>query len=150
MNRLLVLLRRSDPPDPHDWRYRKQEVLRDPEYALRLTVALVREMDAFCRRSGVPFLVACFPSGLSYERRNDLPSRFDAALRAGGVATVDMSVRFREAGLSSEEGAIDRTGHLSVRGHEVSSEVLEGAIRERLAGDELGDGDREAAGATAP
>jgi hypothetical protein len=137
-NRLLVLLRRVDQQDPHDWRYRKRQVLRDPDYALRLTVALVLEMDGFCRKNGFPLLVACFPSGLSYGRTNDLPERFMTAVRDEGVWTVDMSTRFREAGLTSDEGAIDRTGHLSVRGHDLSSGVLEHEIVARLSQDRGG------------
>ena len=131
-NHLFSVLHRAEPEDPHDWRYRKREVLKDPDYALRLTLALVLEMDTFCRRNGWPLLVACFPSGLSYERKNDLPARFIASLREKGVPTVDMAAQFRQLGLSAEEAAIDRTGHLSAHGHAMSFEILQREIVARL------------------
>ena len=132
INHLFSVLHRAEPEDPHDWRYRKREVLKDPDYALRLTLALVLEMDAFCRRNGWPLLVACFPSGLSYERKNDLPARFIASLREKGVRTVDMASQFRQLCLSAEDAAIDRTGHLSAHGHAMSFEILQREIVARL------------------
>jgi hypothetical protein len=130
-NRLLMLLPHGEAQDPHDWRYRKQEVLEDPDYAFRLTLALVLEMETLCRQGGSRLLVASFPSGLSYDRKNELPTRFMQALDERGVWTLDMSSRFRELGLPPEQMALDRTGHLSPKGHLIASEILEREIDSR-------------------
>src|SRR6185295_7322137 len=43
-NRLTALVPRREGPEDSDWRQRKQEALRDEDYALQLTLALVMEM----------------------------------------------------------------------------------------------------------
>jgi hypothetical protein len=130
-NRLSAMVPRGESEPGPDWRYRKQEVLRDADYALRLSLALVLEMERICRRSGVELLVASFPSGLSYEMRSKLSESFLESLRAEGVWVVDMASRFRALGLTPEAIALDKTGHLNPRGHEVASHVLEGEIASR-------------------
>jgi hypothetical protein len=87
------------PAAEHDWRRRKQVALRDADHAFRLSFALVMEMQSVCRRHGVDFLVASFPSGLTYEARSPLPERFLEALKEAGVRVVDMSEGFRARGL---------------------------------------------------
>jgi len=124
-NRLSSTLPRREPVGEHDWRYRKQEALRDADYAFRLSFALVMRMQSACRDRGVGFLVASFPSGLGYDRTPLLPGRFLEALQAEGVRVVDMSEGFRALGLSPATLALDRTGHLSPRGHAVACEILE-------------------------
>ena len=62
-NRAAALLPRRSGEEEHDWRYRKQQALRDPGGVLRLCVALVLEMDRLCRERGVAFLVATFRTG---------------------------------------------------------------------------------------
>jgi len=124
-NRLSSTLPRREPVAEHDWRYRKQEALRDADYAFRLSFALVMRMQSACRDQGVGFLVASFPSGLSYDRTPLLPGRFLEALQAEGVRVVDMSEGFRARGLSPATLALDRTGHLSPRGHAVACAILE-------------------------
>jgi len=130
-NRLSALLPRREAVSEHDWRYRKQEVLRDPDYAFRLTFALVMEMRKACRRHGVGFLVASFPSGLSYEMKAPLPERFVESLKAEGVWVVDMNARFRALGVTPTAIALDRTGHLSPHGHAIACEILEREIASR-------------------
>jgi hypothetical protein len=130
-NRLSAILPRREAAPEHDWRYRKQEVLRDADYAFRLTFALVMEMESVCRRHGVDFLVASFPSGLSYEMKSPRPERFLESLKAEGVWVVDMNARFRGLGLTPTAIALDRTGHLSPRGHALACEILEREIASR-------------------
>ena len=130
-NRLSSSLPRREKAPEHDWRYRKQQVLRDADYAFRLTFAIVMEMQDACRRRGVDFLVASFPSGLGYEMRSPLAARFLEALSAEGVGVVDMSAHFQAMGLTPTAIALDRTGHLSPRGHAVASEILESVIASR-------------------
>ena len=130
-NRVSTLLPRREAAPEHDWRYRKQEVLRDADYAFRLCFALVMEMQRVCRRNGVDFLVASFPSGLSYEMTPALPERFLESLKADGVWLVDMSARFRALGLTPTAIALDKTGHLSPRGHAIAGEILEREIASR-------------------
>jgi hypothetical protein len=125
--------RLARPPEPErDWRDRKRAALRDADAALRLCVALVLEMDRLCRARGIRFLVATFPNGLSYEMESDLADAFHEALAAAGVLTVDMTERFRSAGATAADLALDRTGHLGPRGHALAAEVLEREIAARV------------------
>lgn len=130
LNRLSARVPRRE--DPEDWRHRKQEALRDEDYAFRLTLALVMEMENVCRRHGVAFLVATFPNGLDYGVKPELADRFHESLRAAGVWVVDVGARFRALGLTPQEIAIDRTGHLGPRGHAVACEILEREIASRF------------------
>ncbi len=109
--------RAAPAPEDEGWRYRKQEVLRDEDYALRLSFALVMEMENACRRHGIRFLVATFPNGISYDMPPGLPERFRESLQAEGVWVVDMGARFRALGVTPAALALDRTGHLGPRGH---------------------------------
>jgi hypothetical protein len=127
-NRLSSLVPRRAPVAERDWRYRKQEALRDVDYAFRLSFALVMEMGSMCRRRGVDFLVASFPSGLSYEMKSPLADRFLEALRAEDVRVVNMGARFGAMGLDPTALALDRTGHLSPQGHAIACEILESEI----------------------
>jgi len=127
-NRAAALLPRRGSEDEHDWRYRKQQALRDPDRVLRLCVALVREMDRLCRGRGISFLVATFPNGLSYEMETALASSLQDALGAAGLPVVDMAARFRASGARPSDLALDRTGHLSARGHALAAEILEAEI----------------------
>ena len=131
-NRLSSLLPRREEPEGADWRQRKQEALRDQDYVLRLTLALVLEMEDACRRRGIEFLVATFPNGLDYAMKVDLADRFHQGLKAEGVWLVEVGARFRALGLTPREVAIDRTGHLGPRGHAVASEILEREIASRV------------------
>jgi GDSL-like Lipase/Acylhydrolase family len=131
-NRLSAIVPRGEGKEDPGWRQRKQEVLRDQDYAFRLTFALVMEMEKACRRRRIAFLVATFPSGLGYGIRPELSERFHESLRAEGVGVVDMGARFRARGLTPAALAIDRTGHLGPRGHAETSEILEREIAERF------------------
>lgn len=133
-NRLSALLPRPEGPEDVDWRQRKQEALRDEDYALRLTLALVMEMENVCRRRGVAFLVATFPNGLDYWMKPELADRFHDSLKAAGVWVVDVGAHFRALGLTPQEIAIDRTGHLGPLGHAATSEILEREIASRFDG----------------
>jgi hypothetical protein len=131
-NRLSALRPLREGPEDVGWRYRKQEVLRDEEYAFQLTLALVMEMEIVCRRHGIAFLVATFPNGLGYAMKLDLADRFHESLKAEGIWVVDVGARFLALGLTPQEVAIDRTGHLGPRGHAVTCEILEREIASRF------------------
>jgi hypothetical protein len=118
---------REAPPGIH-WKDRKREALRDEDYALRLSLALVRRMNTLCRERGIDFLVAAFPSDASYRVKPALAGRFVESLRSEDVPVVDMAARFRALGLRFDEVALDWMGHLSPRGHAVASHVLEREI----------------------
>jgi hypothetical protein len=134
LNRLQAILPRRPGPEDPGWRQRKQDVLRDEDYALRLTLALVLEMRERSRRQGAEFLVATFPNGLGYAMKPELSSRFHETLRSQGVWVVELGAHFRDLGLSPRDIAIDRTGHLGARGHAVTAEILENEIRGRRRG----------------
>jgi hypothetical protein len=127
-NRLSALVPRREEPEDVGWRQRKQEALRDEDYALRLTLALVMEMQNVCRRHGIAFIVATFPNGLDYGMKPELADRFHESLMAAGVRVVDVGAHFRARGLTAQEIAIDRTGHLGPRGHAVTCKILEGEL----------------------
>ncbi|MGE5126890.1 MAG: SGNH/GDSL hydrolase family protein [Betaproteobacteria bacterium] len=127
-NRLSALVPRPAIVQERTWRYRKREVLSDADYAFRLAMALIEEMRNECRRRGIPFLIATFPNGVSYELRPQLQERLHAALRAEGAWVLDMGARFHALGLTPAELALDDVGHLTPRGHLVSCEILEREI----------------------
>jgi hypothetical protein len=131
-NRLSALVPRPEEPEDVGWRHRKQEVLRDEQDAFQLVLALILKMRNVCRRHAVAFLVATFPSGLSYGMRPEMPERLHESLRAQGVWLVDMGARFRALGLTPADLALDRTGHLGPRGHAVTCEILEREIAARF------------------
>jgi len=133
-NRLSALAGPRPEPSEESWRVRKQEALGDGEYALRLSVALVVEMQRLCRERGVRLLVATFPSEHSYESEPELHRRFHDALRFAGVRTLELRHELRALGLRAPEVTFDETGHLGPAGHRAAAEVLEAEIR-RLAGE---------------
>jgi hypothetical protein len=132
-NRLRALVPRTERDDDPGWRYRKQQVLRDADYAFRLTFALVMEMAKACRTRGIGFLVATFPNGLGYGIKPEIAARLHESLGASGIPFVEMGARFRSLGLNAKALAIDSTGHLGPRGHALTAEILEPEIA-RLAG----------------
>lgn len=110
---------------PANWHERYTEAMRDEEYALRLTVALIREMNALCHRRGITFLVAAFPDRSSYHVNEPMFGRFFVALANEGIAVLDVSARFRGLGLRRGAVALDGIGHLSPLGHSIVSDDLE-------------------------
>jgi hypothetical protein len=124
-NRLAASLRRRSLEQERSWRHRKKEALQDEEYAFRLTLALVLEMDRLCRARDIRFAVATFPNGVSYEMRPRMHRRLHEALAAAGVPVVEMGERFRERGVTAEALTLDDVGHLAPEGHRVSAEILE-------------------------
>jgi hypothetical protein len=127
-NRAANLAGKGGPADELGWRVRKQQALRDPDHAFRLSLALIEEMNRLCAWHGVALLVATFPNGLSYETPPGLPERLGAALRAERIWHVDMGKRFGALGLTPAMLSLDRTGHPGPRGHAVASEILEQEI----------------------
>lgn len=130
-NRASALLPRRPAEAEVSWRQRKHDALADEEYAFRLTLELVLEMERVCRARGISFLVTTFPNGLSYVMKPRLQERLHEALRSRGVRVIDMGSRFRALALRPPELALDDVGHLAPRGHQVSSEILERAIATR-------------------
>ena len=129
-NRAVAPVRRTLLPT--DWHQRYNEALRDEQYALRLSVALVRKMNALCRRRGITFLVAVFPARSSSRVKESLPDHFLAALASEDIPVLDVSARFRARGLRMNAGALDGIGHLSPLGHSIVSEELEREIGSRV------------------
>ncbi|HEX9190109.1 MAG TPA: hypothetical protein VGB87_23735, partial [Vicinamibacteria bacterium] len=133
-NRVSSLGPRSEGSAPRHWRDRKREALRDEEYAIRLSLEIVRRMDAACRERGIAFVLAVFPNRSSYPSKSWLAGRFLESARAEGIAVLDVSERF----LAQDErfGAVtlDDVGHLSPRGHSITAEVLEAEITGLLGG----------------
>jgi hypothetical protein len=117
---------------PTDWHERYNEAMRDEEYALRLSVALVREMNALCHRRGIPFLVGVFPARSSNRVKEPVLDRFIAALAREDVPVLDVSARFRARGLRMNAVALDGVGHLSPLGHSIVSQYLEREIASRI------------------
>jgi hypothetical protein len=134
LNRVSALGPRSEPAVAQHWRDRKREALRDEEYAIRLSVEIVRRMDVACRERGVAFVLAVFPNRSSYPSKPWLASRFLESLRAEGIAVVDVGERFQA--LDERFGAVtlDDVGHLSPRGHSITAEALESGITDLVGG----------------
>jgi hypothetical protein len=136
-NRLGGSLERAQPPSEVHWHARKREALQDEGNVLRLALALVGRMDEECRRRGIPFLVAAFPSRATYAARSWFVGRFLEELEAREIAVVDMAAGFRERGLGPDAVQIDDLGHLSPLGHAVAGEILEAEVA-RVSGERHG------------
>ena len=128
-NRLSALLAARPEPSEESWRVRKDEALRDSDYAVRLSVKLVLEMQRLCRERGVLLLVATFPGEHAYESEPELHRRFHAALRNAGVRTLALREELRARGLGASDVTLDETGHLAPAGHRATADVLESEIR---------------------
>jgi hypothetical protein len=122
---------RGGPPTGRHWRERYNEALRDEDYALRLSLALVGRMNSVCRERGIDFLVAVFPDRFSYRTKPPLAQRFLESLETDGIPVIDMAAHFHGVGSRLKAVALDHTGHLSPTGHFVASEVLEREIAAR-------------------
>ena len=127
-NRASALLTAPPEPAAASWRQRKQEALRDEDYVLRLTVALLMEMDSICRERGVTFLVATFPNGVDFAGEPPLHGRFYEQLSRAGIRVVAFRARFNALALKPTDVTLDDTGHLNPRGHALVAEVLEREI----------------------
>lgn len=127
-NRVLAPGAPSEVGASQHWRDRKREALRDEEYALRLTVAIVRRMDAVCRERGIAFVLAAFPDWFSYRSKPWMAARFLESVRAEGIAVVDMSASLVAEGETFKAIALDGVGHLSPLGHAITAEALEREI----------------------
>jgi lysophospholipase L1-like esterase len=127
-NRASALLTARPEPAEESWRRRKQEALRDEDYVLRLTVALLMEMDEACRERGIAFLVASFPNGVDFAGEPPLHGRLHERLSRAGIRVVDFRARFNALGMKPADVALDDTGHLSPRGHALVAEALEHEI----------------------
>jgi hypothetical protein len=127
-NRVSALVPRPDSPGGRHWTDRKREALRDEEYALQLSLALVRRIDSVCREQGIRFVLAAFPHWFTYRSKPWLPHRFLESLRAEGIKVLDMSDRFVARGETFRAIALDGAGHLSPRGHAIAAEELETTI----------------------
>ena len=127
-NRASALLTARPEPAAESWRRRKQAALRDEDYVLRLTVALLMEMDEACRERGIRFIVASFPNGVDFASEPALHGRFHELLSRAGIRVVDFRARFIALGVRPADVTLDDTGHLSRRGHAVVAEVLEHEI----------------------
>jgi hypothetical protein len=126
-----VALRPPSDAKAFPWRELKREALGDEEYTLRLNLAIVRSMDAACRRRGITFILAVFPNATYYETKPTLARRFLNSVQAEGVTTVDMAERFVALGQPFEAVSLDAVGHLSPLGHVIASQVLEREIASR-------------------
>jgi len=118
----------AEPPAGLHWRERRREALRDEDYALRLTLALIRRMDAMCRERGAAFLVAVFPTEFAWRGKSRLSAALISSLETDGIGVVDMAARFRALGLSFDAVAFDPIGHLNPAGHSAASDIIEREI----------------------
>jgi hypothetical protein len=127
-NRGSALAPGAEPPAGPHWRERRHEALRDEDYVLRLTLALIRRMDAVCREGGAAFLVAVFPTEFAWREKSWLSAALISSLETDGIAVVDIETRFRALGLSFDAVAFDPIGHLNPAGHSAASDVIEREI----------------------
>jgi hypothetical protein len=127
-NRLSTLRPRPEPSGDRHWTDLKREAVRDEDYALRLSLAIVRRIDAVCRERGIAFVLAAFPHWFTYRSKPWLPERFLESLRAEGIPVLDMSARFVARGETFRAVALDGGGHLNPLGHAIAAEELESTI----------------------
>jgi hypothetical protein len=128
-NRLTGLFSRPESAPDSPWRETKREALRDEGYALRLNMAIIRRVNAVCREHGISLLLAAFPNEAYQESKPQLSKRFLEALKAEGVAVVDMADRFQALGKPFSAVSLDGVGHLRPVGHAMAAQVLADEVR---------------------
>jgi hypothetical protein len=120
--------------DEADWGARRQGVLADFERAAEVTRRLILSMAARSEAAGAAFVVLVHPD----RRAGSGDEGMVRPLTSGGLERthlVNMSAHYRARDFSFEDLTIDRLGHLSPRGHEVASEVIDAVIDSLQGGD---------------
>ena len=115
---------------PH-WSQRMKTALDDRSGAVELTARLLGRMAEDCRRAGVEFVVLAFPDKPTFKGDNSWLVELRATPSLQGVTTVDMAERFRGRGILFRDLAFDGIGHLSVKGHQIASEVIHDVLTEQ-------------------
>ena len=97
---------------------------RWPE-AVTLSRKLVERVQETCRARGLRLLVALHPNRRAFQGEDALLAPF---LPSSPPETLDLREHYARAGISWEELARDKLGHLSPRGHDLAAEALAEAL----------------------
>jgi lysophospholipase L1-like esterase len=135
-SRLYSLIASTSAPavaagDGEHWSQRMKKALDDRSGAVELTARLLGRMAEDCRRAGVAFVVLAFPDKPTFKGDNSWLDELRAAPSLQGVTTVDMAERFRERNILFRDLAKDGIGHLSVKGHELTAEIIHDVLTEQ-------------------
>jgi hypothetical protein len=135
-NRIRRLLNVPEPPrERGKARARSAEVRRHFNVAADLTFRLIRRMNELTQQSGARFLVVIHPDRDNYAHPTRFLRAFCGAPLLEGIPIVDLGDRYRAAGLSFDELALDEAGHLTPHGHQVAVEALETLISKPVPSD---------------
>jgi hypothetical protein len=104
-----------------DWGDRRAAVERDFPRAVALTLRLVEEIAAQCRRENARFLVVVHPDHRAFAGDSALITPLEGL---AGVRVVDLRLEYRARGLAYEDLALDRLGHLNAAGHVAAAGIL--------------------------
>ena len=95
----------------------------DRSAANALTVRIACQVRDVARRSAADLLVLLHPDEPTFEHRSPVATRLGSALRDQGIRVKDLVETYR--GLSYDEIAVDRQGHLTPLGHHFVAEEIE-------------------------
>jgi len=125
----------SAAPLDHDggehWGPRARAVLERWPDAVRLGRRLVARVLALCRERKIPLVVALHPNRSAFQGDASLLEPFQD-FAAGAAAPLDLGARYAAAGLSWEDLALDKLGHLTPRGHDAAAAALADALSQAV------------------
>jgi hypothetical protein len=116
----------GDGPAAEHWTVRARRLSRDLGPAVDITARLVRETARVCREHGVRFLVLLHPNAESFAGTAGPGDALERDPRLQGLDVVDLRAAYRERGLTFEQFAVDKPGHLTQLGHAVVADVIRG------------------------
>jgi hypothetical protein len=115
-----------DHDDGEHWGPRARTVLERWDEAVSLTRRIVARVEEVCRARGVRLVVLLHPNRRAFQGDESFLEPYRDAPRWLGrdVPVVDLRETYTAAGLTWEDLALDKLGHLTPLGHDRVAEVL--------------------------
>ena len=117
-----------DHDDGEHWGPRARAVLERWPEAVALSQRLVERVQGLCHARGVRLLVALHPNRRAFLGDDALLEPFLPSPATSGPETLDLRASYTRAGLSWDEVAGDKLGHLRPRGHDEAARALAAAL----------------------
>ena len=95
-----------------------------------LTFRLIQRIEAVTRREGARLLVVLHPDEPAFRRRSPLLQSFCWTKLLEGIPVVDLGERYRAAGMTFDQIALDYQGHLTPLGHQLAAEEMGAVLTE--------------------
>jgi hypothetical protein len=115
-------------PSEAAWAARRASATRDTLVARDLTVHLIARVAEVAQAQGAAFALVEHPGRRAFHEGRAWTALLRDAPELRGLAQVDMDERARADGFGIDELTLDPIGHLNVRGHRETADVLERAV----------------------